>query len=90
MILELYNSVESKNPNSKVLSQALVTPDSSGMLEPPLIKAIRKDRFDLFSLMMQINREKILKYDEVLCQTDSSGRNILHHAVIKQHKDIVK
>ena len=43
----------------------MVTPDITN--EPPLVKALRKDRYDLFELMMQINKEKILKYEEVLC-----------------------
>lgn len=64
--------------------------DSSGLGETPLIKAIRKDRYDMFDLLLQINREKILKYDEVLCATDSLSRNILHHAVIKQATSLVK
>ena len=44
----------------------------------------------MFDLMLKISREKILKYEEVFCLQDDQGRNILHHAVIKQHSDIVK
>lgn len=54
-----------------------------------MIKALRKDRYDLFELMLMINKDKILKY-EVLCIPDGAGRNVLHHAVIKQHSDIVR
>ena len=64
--------------------------DSSGGGETPLIKAIRKDRYDMFDLLLQINKEKILKYDEVLCATDNLGRNILHYAVMKQASTLVK
>jgi ankyrin repeat protein len=31
-----------------------------------------------------------MKYQEVICLSDSQGRNVLHHAVLKQHSDIVK
>ena len=60
------------------------------MAEPPLIKALRKDRYDLFEMMLKINKERILKYDEVLCLADATGKNALHHAVLKEHADIVK
>lgn len=83
MVLELYNHIENKNPASKVLSKALGLRDSKGLGETPLIKAIRKDKYDMFDLLLQINN-KILKYDEVLCATDNLGRNALHHAVVKQ------
>jgi len=83
MLLELYLHIESNSPNSKVLSQALTIKDYSNLKEPPLIKAIRKDRFDMLNSMLMINKEKILKYDEVLCQIDETGKNALHHAVIK-------
>lgn len=82
-ILELYHHLENKSPASKVLSQALVMRDASVLGEPPMIKALRKDRYDLFELMLQINKEKILKYDDVLCILDGAGRNVLHHAVLK-------
>jgi hypothetical protein len=68
MLLEIYNEVENKNPKSGVLSKALVMEDLAG--EPPMIKALRKDRFNLFELLLTLNREKILKYDEVLLQQD--------------------
>ena len=90
MVLELYNHIESKNPGSKVLSKALGLRDSKGLGETPLIKAIRKDKYDMFDLLLQINKDKILKYDEVLCATDNLGRNALHHAVVKQQTNIVK
>ena len=82
-VLELYHHLENKSPNSKVLSQALTARDRSVMEEPPMIKALRKDRYDLFELMLQINKDKILKYDDVLCLVDGAGRNVLHHAVLK-------
>jgi len=70
MVLELYKQTEEKNPNSKVLSHALTTPDSGAFAEPPLIKALRKDRYDLFEIILDLNREKFLKYEEVLCLQD--------------------
>lgn len=68
LILELYNSIELKNPNSKVLSLAVTTSDNLG--DTPLIKALKRDRFDMFELMLKISKDKILKYDEVFCLTD--------------------
>ena len=73
-----------------MLSQALALKDFSNQAEPPLIKAMRRDRYDLVELMLQINKDKILSYDEVLCLTDAQDRNILHHAVLKEHDGIVR
>ena len=83
LLVELYLHIESCNANSKVLSKALTIKDDSALKEPPLIKAIRKDRTDIVNSMLLINKEKYLKYDEVLCLTDEAGKNALHHAVIK-------
>jgi len=52
------------------------------MSEPPMIKALRKDRFNLFEMMLEID-PKILSYDDVICLQDETARNVLHHAVIK-------
>jgi hypothetical protein len=67
----------------KVLSKALSIHDNSTLAEPPLIKAMRKDRYDLLDMIFKLNIEKYLNYEEVLCLTDSSGKNVLHHAVLK-------
>jgi ankyrin repeat protein len=74
----------------KVLSKALSTCDSSTLTEPPLVKAMRKDRYDLIEMMLKLNKDKFLQYDSVLCLTDNSGKNVLHHAVLKQHTEIVR
>jgi ankyrin repeat protein len=74
----------------KVLSKALSTCDSSTLTEPPLVKAMRKDRYDLIEMMLKLNKDKFLQYDLVLCLTDNSGKNVLHHAVLKQHTEIVR
>lgn len=87
MLLELYSHLDK---TTGVLKEALTMRDNSNLGEPPLIKAIRRDRYDLVELMLQINREKTLSYDQVLCLTDSSDRNVLHHAVMKEHADIAK
>ena len=88
MLLEVYKHIETQNPNTKVLTQALTLKDYGNLAEPPLIKAMRKDRYDILEILLQINK-KILTYD-ALCLTDEQGKNVLHHAVIKQHSDIVK
>jgi len=52
---------------------------------------MRKERYDMINTLLALNVEKYLKYDEVLLKTDlQSGRNILHHAIIKGDNDIVK
>lgn len=40
--------------------------------------------------MLTLNRDRILKYDEVLMQQDQLGRNVLHHAVMKSHHELVR
>jgi ankyrin repeat protein len=70
------------------LSKALTLKDFGSLGEPPMVKALRKDRYDLFEIMLGIN-PKIMTY-EVLCLQDDTEKNILHHAVIKQHQDLVK
>lgn len=71
LLLDIYNHIQNNNPNSAVLSQALTISDNSNLSEPPLIKALRKDRYDLLELILGLNKEKYLKYDEVLCLCDS-------------------
>ena len=90
LLLEIYKQVESTSPSLKVLSKALSTCDSSTLSEPPLVKAMRKDRYDLIDMILKLNKDKFLNYESVLCLTDSSSKNVLHHAVNKQHTDIVR
>ena len=79
--MDLYNHIEKKNSESKVLSTALVTKDLGKLSEPPLIKAIRNGQSDIANLILNIDKD-ILKYDDALCLQDNLGKNILHHAVI--------
>jgi ankyrin repeat protein len=70
------------------LSQALTLKDNGTFSEPPMIKALRKDRYDIFEILLGLPH-RFLTY-EVLCLIDEQGRNILHHAVIKSHSEFVK
>lgn len=72
-----------------MFSKALSTNDNSSQSEPPLIKAMRKDRYDLLEMVFKLP-QKFLEYEQVLCLTDSSNKNVLHHAVMKQHPEIVR
>lgn len=54
-LLELYQHIESNSPNSKVLTKALALKDDSTLVEPPLVKAVRKDRFDIVIEMLALN-----------------------------------
>ena len=90
LLLEIYKQIESTSPALKVFTKAFSTSDNSSLSEPPLIKAIRKDRYDLLEMIFKLPHQKYLDYDQVLCLTDSSYKNVLHHAVMKQHPDIVR
>lgn len=89
LLLDLYLSTEAINPVCRSLTSALVMPDSSMYAETPIIKMVRKDRFNLFDILME-NAKKYVKYDEVLCLKDAMDRNVLHYAVQKEHPEIVK
>lgn len=71
--------------------KALGMKDLNAQGDTLLIKAMRKDRYDMINILLDLNVEKYLKYDEVLLKTNlKEGRNILHHAVSKGDYDIVK
>lgn len=54
-LLELYQHIENNSPNSKVLTKALALKDDSTLVEPPLVKAVRKDKFDLVLQMLALS-----------------------------------
>ena len=66
MLLQVYKYLDK---STRVLRDVLVMRDNSNMGEPPLIKAVRKDRYDLAVLLLELNKEKqtLLSYDQVLC-----------------------
>ena len=90
LLLEIYKQIESTSPALKVFTNALSANDNSSLSEPPLIKAMRKDRYDILEMIFKLPHQKYLNYEQVLCLTDSSFKNVLHHAVMKQHPEIVR
>lgn len=51
---------------------------------------MRRDRYDLVELLLQLNKQRALTYEDVLCLTDAQDRNVLHHAVLKEHDGLIK
>jgi len=59
------------------------------MKEYALIRAMRKNCFDIVDLILELNKATVLTYDVCLLQ-DSSNRNVLHHAVLKEQGEFIK
>ena len=62
-LLEIYNYLQTKNPQSKILTDALSSADNSNMKEVALIRAMRKNCFDIVDLILELNKATVLTYD---------------------------
>ena len=62
-LLEIYNYLQTKNPQNKILTDALLSADNSNMKEVALIRAMRKNCFDIVDLILELNKATVLTYD---------------------------
>ena len=62
-LLEIYNYLQTKNPQNKILTDALSSADNSNMKEYALIRAMRKNSFDIVDLILELNKATVLTYD---------------------------
>ena len=54
-----------------------------------MLKAVRMGRLQMvYTFLHMIGPKELLKYSNVT-QTDSTGKNVLHHSVITKQKELI-
>lgn len=80
--------IQKSQVSSPVLTSTINAKDDKQ--ETALIKAVRLANMEMvFALMQRIGPTDLLAY-QTLTQTDLNGRNVLHHAVMGKHKELVE
>ena len=87
-IIDLSVHIQKTQANSPVLDKTIDLKDEKQ--ETALLKAVRMNRLQMaFTFIHMIGPSELLGYSSVT-QTDSTGKNVLHHAVSLKQKELVQ
>lgn len=88
LLLELYyyHDQVCKTQTQKVLPKIINMKDDRG--DTCLLKAVKAKNLEMVYSLLHLGNE-VVTY-EVLFETDSQGRNLLHYATINQQKELIQ
>ena len=87
LIIELCIHIQKTQPNHPLLDNIIDLKDEKQ--ETAILKSVRLNRIQMiYTFLHMIGPADFLSYSSTT-QVDSTGKNILHHAVINKSKDLI-